>query len=131
MFSDNEGLTWSTPRELPTSLTGDRHTGKYAPDGRLLFSFREMAKNSAFYGDWVAWVGTYADLKSGSAGQYLVRLMDNTGSTDCGYPGVEILADSTFVLTTYGHWIQNEMPFIVSVRLKLSELDSLAAHGRD
>ena len=32
MFSDDEGATWSAPRELPASLTGDRHTGRYAPD---------------------------------------------------------------------------------------------------
>ena len=35
IFSEDEGKTWSSPRELPLSLTGDRHIGKYAPDGRL------------------------------------------------------------------------------------------------
>src|SRR5690606_4515477 len=40
IFSEDEGATWSEPRELPIALTGDRHTGKYAPDGRLLISFR-------------------------------------------------------------------------------------------
>jgi hypothetical protein len=130
IFSTDEGLTWSAPRELPRSLTGDRHTGNYAPDGRLLISFRDMSKSSVFYEDWVAWVGSYADLKNGSDGQYLVRLMDNQVSADCSYPGVEILADSTFVLTTYGHWIQDEMPYIVSVCLKLSEIDSLAVAHR-
>ena len=43
---------------------------------------------------------------------------------DCAYPGVEILPEGTFVLTTYGHWIQGKEPFIVSVRLKLEELDA-------
>jgi hypothetical protein len=127
IFSSDEGLTWSVPRELPPSLTGDRHTGMYSPDGRLLVSFRGMSRNSVFYGDWVAWVGSYADLKTGSDGQYFVRLMDNKVSADCGYSGVEVIPDSTFVLTTYGHWSENEMPYIVSVRLKLAELDSMAA----
>jgi hypothetical protein len=126
MFSDDEGKTWSEPRELPASLTGDRHTGKYAPDGRLLISFRDMHKESPYYGDWVAWVGTYDDIVQGKPGQYIVRLKDNLVRTDCAYPGVEILEDGTFVVTTYGHWEANQSPYILSVRLKLSELDELA-----
>lgn len=130
IFSNDEGKTWTQPRELPQTLTGDRHTGKYAPDGRCVISFRDMAKDSPYYGDWVAWVGTYEDLCSMGQGQYRVRLMDNKVSTDCGYPGVEILKDGTFVLTSYGHWTENEMPYIVSVRLQLPELDSLVSSIR-
>jgi hypothetical protein len=124
MCSNDEGKTWSSPWELPPALTGDRHTCAYAPDGRLLVSFRDMASGSPTYGDWVAWVGTYDDVVRGREGKYRVRLMDNTAGTDCAYPGVEVLPDGTFVLTTYGHWIQGEEPFIVSIRLHLSELDN-------
>lgn len=123
MFSSDEGKTWSPPRELPNALTGDRHTAKYAPDGRLLISFRDMHKESPYYGDWVAWVGTYGDIEQGGAGQYVVRLKDNLVRTDCAYPGVEILSEGTFVITTYGHWTAGQPPYILSVRLKLSELD--------
>lgn len=126
IFSDDEGMTWTKPRELPLALTGDRHVGKYAPDGRLLISFRDRAADSPTHGDWVAWVGTYDDLKQGREGQYRVRLMDNHKAADCAYPGVEVLPDGTFVLTTYGHWIEKEPPFLVSVRLQLHELDSKA-----
>jgi len=126
IFSEDEGRTWSRPRELPASLTGDRHTGKYAPDGRLLISFRDMAPETPTQGDWVAWVGTYDDIVSGQEGQYRVRLMDNHNPWDCAYPGVEILPDSTYVLTTYGYWSPEEKPFIVSVRLKLRELDRIS-----
>jgi len=42
---------------------------------------------------------------------------------DCAYPGVEILPDDTIVTTTYGHWVAGKQPYIVSVRLKLAELD--------
>ncbi len=52
--------------------------------------------------------------------------MDNTKSADCAYPGLELLLDGTFVTTTYGHWIKDEQPFIVSVRFKLEEIDRLA-----
>ncbi len=65
IFSNDEGRTWTAPRELPATLTGDRHTAKYAPDGRLLVSFRDMGSESATKGDWMAWVGRYEDLVRG------------------------------------------------------------------
>lgn len=126
IFSDDEGETWTKPRELPLSLTGDRHTAKYAPDGRLFISFRDTAKGSPTQGDWVAWVGTYDEIVQGREGRYKVRLMDNHHQWDCAYPGVEVLPDGTIVATTYGHWDEKEKPYIVSVRLKLDELDAMA-----
>jgi len=126
IFSDDEGRTWSEPRELPAALTGDRHVGKYAPDGRLFITFRDTTHVSPTKGDWVGWVGAYDDIVAGREGQYRIRLMDNTKGADCAYPGLEILPDGTFVTTTYGHWTEGEPPYIVSVRLKLSELDDRA-----
>ncbi len=129
IFSNDEGLSWTEPRELPAALTGDRHTAKYAPDGRLFISFRDTTHVSPTKGDWVAWVGTYDDIVQGREGQYRVRLMDNTKGADCTYPGVELLPDGTIVTTTYGHWTEGEPAYIVSVRLKLSELDEKAKRG--
>ena len=131
IFSKDEGKTWSQPRELPLSLTGDRHTGKYGPDGRLFISFRcrsprQLAVERPFSGDWVAWVGTWDDLAAAKDGQYFVRLKDNTNGADTAYPGVEVLPDGTIVTTTYGHWDRGESPYILSVRLRLEELDDLA-----
>ena len=126
IFSNDEGRSWSKPRELPASLTGDRHTGKYTSDGRLFISFRDTTHDTPTKGDWVAWVGTYDDIVKGREGQYRVRLMDNTNRWDCAYPPVEVLSDDTIVTTTYGHWTKGESPYIVSVRLKLSELDAMA-----
>ena len=131
VFSNDEGRTWSVPRELPAALTGDRHVGKYAPDGRLFISFRDITRESATKGDWVSWVGTYEDIVAGREGQYRARIMHNTKDADCAYPGVEVLPDGTFVTTTYGHWTKDEPPYIVSVRFKLSELDAkLKTAGR-
>lgn len=124
IFSNDEGLTWSEPRELPAALTGDRHVAKYAPDGRLFISFRDTTHESPTKGDWVGWVGTYDDIVQGREGQYRVRIMDNTKGADCCYPGVELLPDGTFVTTTYGHWAEGEQAYIVSVRFKLTELDA-------
>lgn len=125
IFSDDEGETWTQPIELPGSLTGDRHTGKYSPDGRLFISFRDTTRESATKGDWVGWVGTYDDIANGREGQYRIRFKDNHKSADCAYPGVEVQRDGTFVTTTYGHWSKDEEPYILSVRFKLSELDAL------
>ncbi|HEX7375924.1 MAG TPA: sialidase family protein [Pirellulales bacterium] len=129
IFSDDEGETWTTPRELPATLNGDRHTCKYAPDGRLFVSFRDgpaKGKPSPTAGDWVGWVGTYDDLVKGRDGQYRIRLKKNHHGWDCAYPGVELLPDGTFVVTTYGHWTPNEPPYILSVRFTLPEIDDLA-----
>ena len=131
IFSEDEGKSWSEPRELPLALTGDRHTGKYGPDGRLFISFRgqapkHLSAGRPFEGDWVGWVGTWDDIVNGDDGQYFVRLKDNTKEYDTAYPGVEILPDGTFVTTTYGHWVPGKQPYILSVRFRLEELDILA-----
>jgi hypothetical protein len=128
IFSEDEGKTWSSPKELPIALTGDRHTAKYAPDGRLFISFRDRTagNDSPTEGDWVGWIGTYQDIVLGHDGQYRVRLMDNWKDWDCAYPGVDVLPDGTFVTTTYGHWTEGEPPYIVSVRFSLKEIDRMA-----
>lgn len=124
IFSRDEGGTWSAPRELPAALTGDRHTGKYAPDGRLFISFRDTTRQSPTQGDWVGWVGTFDDILRGTPGQYRVRIKDNKHAWDTTYPGVEVLPDGTFVVTTYGHWEEGEQPWILSARFTLDELDA-------
>ncbi len=129
VFSADEGATWSGPRELPAALTGDRHTARYAPDGRVFVSFRDMAQGSPTRGDWVGWVGRWEDLAQGGEGQYRIRFLDNTNEWDAAYPGVELLPDGTFVVTTYGHWVEGEEPFVVSVRFTLEELDRRVPSG--
>jgi hypothetical protein len=133
IVSNDEGKTWSVPKVLPDSLTGDRHVAKYAPDGRLVISFRDVPRTgttSVTAGDWVGWVGTYEDLIAGRPGQYRVRFKDNHHRWDCAYPGLELLPDGTFVATTYGHWTAGQPPYILSVRFNLAELDAKARPGR-
>jgi hypothetical protein len=124
MFSRDEGKTWTDPRELPLTLKGDRHVAAYAPDGRLFVTFRDTNRESPTVGDWVGWVGTYEDLARGRAGQARVRLMDNTKDRDCAYAGLEVQRDGTFIATSYGHWVKDEPPFIVTVRFTIAELDA-------
>ncbi len=123
IFSSDEGATWSSPQPLHKNLMGDRHTIKRLSDGRLFVTFRDMNKESATYGDWVAWVGTDQDIRKGRPGQLRIRLMDNQDGTDCAYPGLELLPDGTIVTTTYGHWIAGQPPYIVCVRFKLSDIE--------
>ncbi len=135
IFSEDEGKTWSAPRELPLSLTGDRHKAVYAPDGRLFISFRiispkDKVENRPFETDWGGWVGTYEDISQGNEGQYVVRLKENYNSKgdweyDTAYPGVEVLPDGTIVATTYGHWEAGADPYILSVRFTLEEIDQI------
>ena len=130
IFSDDEGETWTQHRSLPASLNGDRHTGRYLPDGRIFISFRsrqpEGVVKPPHEGDWVGWLGTWEDLVHGNEGQYVVRLKDNKRGADCAYPGVEVLPDGTIVTTTYGHWTAGQQPYILTVRLKAEELDALS-----
>ncbi len=128
IFSRDDGAHWTTPSPLHATLTGDRHTARYTRDGRLVVVYRDMrlTPGHATKGDFVAWVGRYEDLAQGGAGQYHVRLLDNHNKWDCGYPGLEVLPDDTLVATTYGHWVADQKPYIVSVRFNLAELDAMA-----
>lgn len=129
IFSNDEGATWTEPRELPDTLSGDRHTARFAPDGRLFISFRDYARKgriSPNAGDWVGWVGTYEDIVANRDGQYRIRLKDNTRYNDCAYPGVEILPDGTIVAVTYGHWTLGESPYILAERFTLPMIDAFA-----
>lgn len=130
IFSTDEGKTWSEPKEVGGALTGDRHTGVRLPDGRYFISFRDMALEGPTKGDWVAWVGRYENIEAMakgevSEGSYRLRLKKNHKGSDCAYPGVELLPDGTIVTTTYGHWVPDQQPFILSVRLKINEIDQL------
>jgi hypothetical protein len=131
IFSNDEGKTWSDPRPLPNELNGDRHVLKYALDGRILVVFRDVSPacfnpdgGSPTEGDWAGWVGSWNDLINGGKGEYRIRFKDNQNSWDCCYPGVELLPDGTFVITTYGHWDKDKEPYILSVRITLKELDN-------
>jgi NADH:ubiquinone oxidoreductase subunit len=121
-FSNDEGASWTEPRETTPELTGDRHVAIYTGRKRLFITFRDTANSSATKGDWVAWTGTYGDIVNNRPGSSRIRLMKNHKGADCAYPGLERLPDGTIVTTTYGHWTPGEAPYIVSVRIRPSEL---------
>lgn len=125
MFSRDEGATWTAPVDTPWGLTGDRHMGAYAKDGRLVVAFRDQAPQSPTRGHFVAWVGTYDDIRQARPGQYRIKLLHSFAGGDCGYPGVETLPDGTIVATTYIKlWDDPRKHSVVCTRFRLDETDA-------
>lgn len=121
--SDDEGKTWSEVKALPPGLHGDRHKAVYAKDGRLVVCFRDMGKDSPTRTHFVAWVGRYEDIVSGKDGEYKIKLLHSHKSSDCGYPGLEVLPDGKFVATTYIKYRPGaEQNSVVSTRFTLEEV---------
>ncbi len=131
MFSSDEGQTWSTPVDTPWGLTGDRHMGVYTPDGRMVIAFRDKALESPTLGHFVAWVGTYENIRHGRPGQCRVKLLHSYSGSDCGYPGMERLPDGTVVATTYIKYRPgSEKNSVVSTRFKLDEIDAMQKEAK-
>jgi putative CocE/NonD family hydrolase len=130
MFSRDEGKTWSRAVDTPWGLTGDRHHGIRLPDGRMVIVFRNAAPRPdkdvpQDKGGFVAWVGTYDDIRQGRPGQYRVSLLKTF--KDGFYPGIHQLPDGTIVATTYTHYGKDDVGCsIVSVRFTIAEIDALA-----
>jgi len=131
-FSRDEGETWSAPEDTAWGLTGDRHEGVQVPDGRWVIAFRDRAIASSTYGQFVAWVGTYDDIRNARPGQFRIKLLHHYGSpkdgygwaaTDTGYPGMEALPDGTVVATTYlKYWNDARRHSVVCTRFRLDDV---------
>lgn len=162
-FSRDEGKTWSKPVEAPAALNGERHHAEWLPDGRLFITFRsierdaqKLAKNYEkktmhWYSEgWIAWVGTYDDLKNGREGQYRLKIahtyLNNqtapciTANADTGYCGNVVLPDGTVVTSSYGIFSteqkesgtyatdkgkQVRKTYIISKRIRLEDAEKL------
>lgn len=155
-FSSDEGETWSKPVEAPAALNGERHKAEWTNDGRLFITFRsiergkkaqENAKEYTTGGfiseGWVAWVGSYDDLKNNTEGQYRIKLAhiytptqnepEYYAGTDTGYSGNVVLEDGTIVTSSYGKFDPNNKinfgrdyrTYICSKRINLKDTDEL------
>ncbi|MBP3328573.1 MAG: exo-alpha-sialidase [Clostridia bacterium] len=152
-FSRDEGKTWSKPRFVPSSLNGERHKADYTPDGRLFITFRSIERSKDkikasseekmknwFSEGWIAWVGTYDDLRNGNEGQYRIKLAHTylkhqkapslSANADTGYCGNVVFDDGMIVTSTYGSF-GKKLPdgsyqtYVASKRLKLEDVDKL------
>lgn len=129
MFSGDEGQTWTEPVDTPWGLTGDRHIGRFVQNDRLVVAFRDQAIGSPSRGHFVAWVGSYDDIRLGRPGAYRIKLLHHHGRPgDCGYPGLELLADGSLLATTYIQYRPGpEKHSIVATRFRLDETDRRVA----
>jgi hypothetical protein len=126
LTSDDEGRTWSREKPLPPGLWGDRHMPHYSADGRLVVCFRDMGPDKTTHGHFVAWVGRYEDIIAGREGAYKIKLLHSNAGSDCGYSGLELLPDGTFVATTYIKYRTGaEKQSVVSTRFALAETDKM------
>lgn len=152
-FSRDEGKTWSKPRFVPSSLNGERHKADYTPDGRLFITFRSIERSKDkiktsseekmknwFSEGWIAWVGTYDDLRNSNEGQYRIKLAHTylkhqkapslSANADTGYCGNVVFDDGMIVTSTYGSFGKklpdgNYQTYVASKRLKLEDVDKL------
>lgn len=162
-FSRDEGKTWSAPVEAPAALNGERHHAEWLPDGRLFITFRSIERDKArwkqhfekksmkWYSEgWIAWVGTYDDLKNGREGQYRIKIAHTyldfqdapsvTANADTGYCGNVVLPDGTVVTASYGIFSpekkedgtystdkgkQVRKTYIISKRIRLEDVEKL------
>ena len=129
MFSKDEGKTWSEPVPAPHGLTGDKYQGVYTNDDRLVLAFLDKASDSPTNGQFVAWVGTYNDIRNDKPGEYRIKLLNSYNGGDCVYPGIEILPDGTIIATASIKYSNDEnKPSIVSTRFKIQETDAMEAN---
>ncbi|MCR9208010.1 MAG: exo-alpha-sialidase, partial [bacterium] len=97
------------------------------------FAFRDQAPGSPTLGHFVAWVGTYEDIRENRPGQYRIKLLHSHAKNvrDCGYPGVELLPDGTIVATTYIKYRPGpEKHSVVTTRFRIEETDALLRETR-
>ena len=164
LFSNDEGETWSKPKEASFALNGERHKAEYTDDGRLFITFRSIERDKKrvkkmrklggekkWYSEgWIAWVGTYDDLKNDREGQYRIKIAHTyldqqnepsiVANADTGYCGNVVLKDGTIVTSSYGVFStaekesgkyntdkgkQKRKTFIVSKRIRLSDVEKL------
>ena len=131
MFSRDEGKTWTAAEDTPWGLAGDRHEGVMLPDGRYVIAFRDQAIDSPTRYHYVAWVGTWDDIRNGRPGQYRIKLLHSNNGGDCGYSGVELLPDGDIVCTTYIKYRPGrDKSSVVSTRFRIEETDAVWRRNR-
>lgn len=122
IFSQDEGKTWSTPEPSAWGLTGHRHHGVQLKDDRWVIAFRDTAPGSPTRNHFVAWVGTYDDIKARRPGRR-IKLLHSYAGGDCGYAALVLFPDETILATTYiKYWNDARKHSVVGVFIKPEDL---------
>lgn len=123
IFSRDEGKTWTAPEEAAWGLTGHRHQGVQRKDGRWVIAFRDAAPGSPTGGHFMAWAGTYEELRNKQPGQR-IKLLHSHAGWDCGYAALTLFPDETILATTYiKYWNDARKHSVVGVRLSPGDLN--------
>lgn len=122
VFSRDEGKTWTAPEEAAWGLTGHRHHGVQLKGGRWVIAFRDTAPGSPTRGHFVAWAGTYDEIKSKQPGQR-IKLLHSYAGSDCGYAALALFPDETILATTYiKYWNDARKHSVVGVLINPGDL---------
>ena len=122
IFSRDEGQTWTAPEVSSWGLTGHRHHGVQLKDGRWVIAFRDTAPKSPTGGHFVAWTGTYDDIKNRRGGKR-IKLLHSFAGRDCGYASLALFPDETIFATTYvKYWNDARKQSVVGVFIHPEDL---------
>lgn len=122
IFSTDQGRTWSAPADAAWGLTGHRHSGVQLKDGRWVIAFRDTAPASPTSGHFVAWTGTYDDIKARRSGRR-IKLLHSHAGWDCGYASLARFPDDTILATTYiKYWNDARKHSVAGVFIKPEDL---------
>ncbi|EDM26389.1 prabable sialidase [Lentisphaera araneosa HTCC2155] len=122
IFSKDEGKSWSPMEESSWGLTGHRHHGVQLEDGRWIIAFRDRAPHSPSMNNFVAWIGTYDDIKNKLPGKR-IKLLHSFQHSDCGYASLSLLPDKGIFAVTYIKYKPDrDKHSIVGVRLSHTDL---------
>lgn len=118
-YSKDEGHSWSQPKFVVGALNGERHKVIFNKSlQKYVITFREIIldinqssiieENDWLAGDWLAWIGTYDDLRENKPGLCQMLLSEDwtpsVKSGDTGYAGIAELSNGSINVVSYGHW---------------------------
>lgn len=142
-ISNDEGVTWSEPKEAPMAYNGERHKAEWLKDGRLFITFRSIdrspeklatsyekkgfGKGKWFSEGWIAWVGTYNNLVNGEEGEYRIKLAHTylegqtqpqmSANGDTGYCGNVVMPNGKIMTSTYGIFNPNSSKTFIACKV--------------
>jgi len=123
VFSRDEGQTWTAPQVSSWALTGHRHHGVQLKDGRWVIAFRDTAPGSPTGGHFVAWTGTYDEIKTARPGRR-IKLLHSFAGRDCGYAALTLFPDETILAATYiKYWNDARKHSVVGVFVHPEDLE--------
>lgn len=146
-ISEDEGLTWSKPKELPRKLSGHRHKVLKLADGKYAMIFRQvdfrnnrLKKSNFISRGFFMYIGTFEEIVSGDGnlfklGHPYLNSADGKAeeaNKDNGYGGIVQFEDGTVSICTYGKFDREDISNtgIYSKTFHISELYDAIANNK-